>query len=205
MASQFILVTAVVGDGDLASDLLIALEFLKWVPCWAHLVHWLWTVTVTFHVFGNAAPMVLLCLLDYHLVLLWAIQAVRVVLHHAVLLSDHIRRVFLSISLHGRAKIVLLASREFAVLRHVDRVLVEGRLQHELRVFNSNRRSTINIWIFKTGLGSRNRILGSWVTDVGAQRAWRLVVRVHRVFLQVLVLLLMLCHIHFVFIIPLTN
>jgi len=103
-----------------------------------------------------------------------------VVLHHAVLLCDHIGRVLLIISvssiLHGRAKIILLTSRELAVLGHVDRVLIEGRLQQELRVFDANRRSTINARILKTGLGSRNSILGSGVTDVGAQRAWRLVV-----------------------------
>ena len=158
-------------------------------------------MTVTFHVLSDYSWMILLSLLDHYLVFLGAnvirLDHTQLLFHSISLLSDHLwcDEVFSAawvLILHVWA---ILTSGELTVLRHTDRVLIQGGLHQEFTVLDADTWPTINTLILQAGIRSRHRVLCSRVTHVSTEWARRLAYLLisNRLIMQVVILFCHLC------------
>ncbi len=134
-------------ERDLASNLLIALEFLQGIDSGSYLSHLIVrALTVTLCILGDTPTVKLLNFVDHYLLLLRAdmigVMHTNVLLVHADRLCDDWRGLHIVVVcawyLHGRVLVVGLAGGKLTVLRHANRVLVERGVHEEFGVFDSN-------------------------------------------------------------------
>ena len=171
---------------NLSSDLLLAREILHAarIQRVRHLVHH-GAVTVTFAVLGGHATRhdAVLLIIGDNLLRLDSIPLrtdmirrdhTQLLLHLISLLGDNVWRYqFIGPARVDILKAVLLTIGKFAILGHADRVLCQRGLEKEFAVFDADGGPTVDPLVFKTGLGSGDRVLSRRVADVCAKRSWR--------------------------------